>query len=148
MERPYTISQLGQAAGVPISTVRYYERNGLLRPDGRTEANYRIYGASALKRLRFIRAAQANGFTLDDISALLAFRDGTTLPCKAVQTLVEQRLLDLQKRLKELRHVQEILKSSLEMCRKSEPLGKCFVIDKLSATSSSATRGRPGSSGS
>ncbi len=66
-----TIGELAKAAGVPTSTVRYYERAGILRPSGRSAGNYRVYSKSELERLRFIRAAQATGFTLDDIKSLL-----------------------------------------------------------------------------
>ena len=66
----YTIGQLAKEANVPTSTVRYYERVGHLQPDGRSSGNYRVYSPAALKRLRFIRAAQATGFTLDDITTL------------------------------------------------------------------------------
>ena len=57
----YTIGQLAKEGGVPTSTVRYYERIGLLHPNDRTGGNYRVYSDTALERLRFIRAAQATG---------------------------------------------------------------------------------------
>jgi len=63
----YTIGALARAAEVPTTTVRYYERTGLLPPEGRSGGNYRSYSVRSLERLRFIRAAQANGFTLDDV---------------------------------------------------------------------------------
>ena len=81
METIYTIGQLARAAGVPTSTVRYYERIGLVRPAGRTAGNYRVYGEEALECLRFIRAAQATGFALEDISALLNCRRDNTAVC-------------------------------------------------------------------
>ncbi|MGE0827676.1 MAG: heavy metal-responsive transcriptional regulator [Candidatus Binatia bacterium] len=133
----YTIGQLANKAGVPTSTVRYYERVGLLQPDGRSSGNYRVYGPAALHRLRFIRAAQAIGFTLDDVTALLSFRDGTTAPCKEVQTLIEERLADTQQRLADLEHVQGVLKSSLKLCRRGERSGRCRVMDDLSLAASS-----------
>src|SRR5215813_5732090 len=88
----YTIGQLARAAGVPTSTVRYYERIGLLHPDARTAGNYRLYGEDALECLRFIRAAQRTGFTLEDITALLQLRDVTPELCQEVQVLIEARL--------------------------------------------------------
>src|SRR5262249_51075808 len=133
MVASYTIGQLSQAADVPTSTVRYYERIGLLQPEGRSSGNYRVYSAAALKRLRFIRAAQATGFTLDDVTVLLNLRDGTTAPCLEVQTLLEERLADTEQRLADLHHVQSVLKSSLKLCRRSERSGRCRVIDDLSA---------------
>ena len=138
MEPRYTIGRLAREVGVPTSTVRYYERSQLLRPDGRTEGNYRVYGPEALERLRFIRAAQAIGLTLEDITTLLDFRDGRTAPCREVQTLIEERLSELKNRLGQLRHVQAILHSSLRMCRRTERRGRCEVIERLKVAASVA----------
>ncbi len=137
MEPRYTIGRLAYAAGVPVSTVRYYERSRILRPDGRTEGNYRVYGPEALERLRFIRAAQAIGLTLEDITTLLDFRDGRTAPCKEVQSLIEERLLELEKRLEQMGHVRSVLHSSLRLCRRAGRSGRCEVIEKLKLTASS-----------
>ena len=63
----YTISQLARAAETPTTTVRYYERIGLFEPADRSQNNYRLYSDESLRKLRFIRAAQAIGFTLDDV---------------------------------------------------------------------------------
>jgi len=135
---PYTIGQLARAVGVPTSTLRYYERAKILRPDGRSGGNYRVYGAAAFERLRFIRAAQANGFTLDDISVLLSFRDGATARCKQVQALIKDRLVDLRKRMEQMRDVDAVLRSSLKMCRQFERTGRCQVIDNLEQASTSS----------
>lgn len=135
MEQRYTIGRLARAVGVAASTVRYYEKSRLLRPDGRTEANYRVYGPGALERLKFIRAAQANGFTLEGIAALLDLRDGTTAPCREVRTLIEERLADLETRVEQLRHLRTVLKSSLEICRRTADDATCRVIDTLNVAS-------------
>ncbi len=137
MEARYTISQLARAGGVPPSTVRYYERIGLLYPNERTAANYRLYDEEALERLRFIRAAQATGFALEDIISLLNFRSDDTAVCHDVQVLIEERLSDLEKRMADLRRVQRVLKTTLERCRETEWKGRCQVIDTLAATSAS-----------
>jgi MerR family mercuric resistance operon transcriptional regulator len=132
----YTIGQLARAVAIPTSTVRYYERSGLLQPDGRTESNYRFYGTAALERLRFILAAKANGFTLEDVQALLDFRAGHTAPCAKVQQLIEERLLQLETRLEQLQHVQEVLHSALDECRTVDPTGKCRTMDNLNVAAS------------
>ena len=131
MEETKTIGQLARDAGLPTSTVRYYERVGLIRPSGRTMGNYRIYRTRALDRLRFIQAAQSTGFTLSDIKALLKFQDGETAPCEDVRILIEDRLKITEERLRELRHVKKVLKSSLEICQASEEDEQCQVIEKL-----------------
>ncbi len=80
MGSTYTIGKLAKAAEVPVSTVRYYEKRGLLTPDQRTPSSYRLYGEESLQRLRFIRAAQTSGFTLEDIAMLLDLREGSLDP--------------------------------------------------------------------
>ena len=135
MSDGFTIGELARTVGVPTSTVRYYEREGLLRPDGRTGANYRVYGADAVERLRFIRAAQASGFSLEDVATLLSLRDGRTAPCREVQDLIESRLTDVTERLKDLARVERVLKASLKLCRQNERRGRCEVIDTLTVAS-------------
>ncbi|MBI4586006.1 MAG: MerR family DNA-binding protein [Planctomycetes bacterium] len=122
---------------MPTSTVRFYERRRLLRPDDRTLSNYRIYGDGAINRLRFIRAAQENGFSLKDVLALLNFRDGKTSRCREVQGLIKTRLADLERRAEELRQVQALLHSSLKACREFERTGRCRVIESLDFASTS-----------
>ena len=145
MIKSYTIGELARRAEVPTSTVRYYERAGLLRPAGRTASNYRFYGEDAFERLRFIRAAQATGFTLHDITSLLELRDGTAVPCREVQVLIEARLGDVAKHLEGLQHVQKVLHASLDICRQAEAKGRCDVIENLkvaAATGASQTARR------
>ena len=127
MARSRMIGELASAAGVPTSTVRYYERSGLLSPSGRSAGNYRLYSEEDLARLRFIRGAQATGFTLDDVHELLR-----PAPCGEVQALIEARLEQVRTRMRELRHVERVLRASLETCRQHQATGRCEVIDDLS----------------
>ena len=131
----YTIGELAEAAGVPRSTLRYYERSGLMAPTGRTDGNYRYYDAEALERLRFIRAAQAAGFTLTDVSGLLDLRDGSRAPCREVETLIEKRLAEITAKRKELCSLEEVLRTSLQLCRASLNKSHCDVIENLSGDS-------------
>jgi DNA-binding transcriptional MerR regulator len=135
METTYTIGQLARVSGVKTSTIRYYERIGILHPEGRTASNYRLYDEEALQRLRFIRASQATGFTIEDITNLLRLRDGTSGLCEDVQVLIEERLSDLDRRLADLWHMQRVLKATLEKCRATQWSGRCQIIDTLTATS-------------
>jgi MerR family mercuric resistance operon transcriptional regulator len=138
----HTIGELARVSGVPTSTVRYYERIGLIHPEGRSEGNYRLHRGETVERLRFIRAAQATGFTLEDVTALLHLRDEATSCCKEVQVVIEQRLSDVKQRMEDLRHVQSVLKSSLDKCRRSEHSGHCQVLERLNAASSAKPRRR------
>lgn len=130
MNGQYTISQLARAAEIPTTTVRYYERIGLVEPEDRSYGNYRLYGDDSLNKLKFIRAAQAIGFTLDAVRALLG--DGGSGPCCGdVQQLIEDRLGDIDQRLEDLRHVQRVLKTSLAKCQMSNPQRACHVLESL-----------------
>lgn len=136
MDGHYSIGELAREAGVPTSTVRYYERVGLVRPDGRSGSNYRFYRKEALERLRFIRAAQSTGFAIQDISRLLDFRDGATAPCEEVQTLIEERLSETKSRMSDLRRTESVLKACLKLCRTPASKDRCQVMEKLDAASS------------
>jgi MerR family mercuric resistance operon transcriptional regulator len=121
------IGRTARAAGVATSTLRYYEREGLIQPAERTPNGYRLYDSAAVERLEFIRAAQAVGFTLDDIRALLEL-DGES-PCQQVQALIQRRLAEINKKLKNLRQVRATLAGALERCRKSRK--RCAVVADL-----------------
>ncbi len=136
MSKHLTIGELAQAAEVPTSTLRYYERIDLVRPSGRTDGNYRYYGEDALEQLRFIRSAQGIGFRLEDVQTLIDLRDGSTTPCREVQELIQERLADAATRMKDLRRIQRVLRSSLEVCRKAERSGRCEVLNSLTTKAS------------
>jgi MerR family mercuric resistance operon transcriptional regulator len=131
MAGQYTISQLARAVGVPTTTLRYYERAGLLEPEDRSQGNYRLYTDESLRRLKFIRAAQSIGFTLEDVKTLLGSHEDENPSCPGVQVLIQARLADIEERLKDLCHVQRVLKSALQKCRKSEQIACCHVIETL-----------------
>ena len=144
MGQQHTIGQLAREVGVPVSTVRYYERVGLLAPQGRTEANYRFYDEETLERLRFIRAAKDAGFALEDVATLLELRDGSLAPCSEVQTLIENRLYAIGERIDDFRRVQRELEACLEICRAERDPAHCQVLDRI-ADEAALTPGPPSS---
>ncbi len=146
MEPQYTIGRLARAAGLPTSTVRYYERVGLLRAPDRSEGNYRLYDQEDLDRLRFIRAAQAIGFTIENIRTIVQHDHGEPLLCEDVRKVLENRLADVEERLSDLRHVERVLRSALETCRKTAGSGSCEVIDRLSQAPLPALEAAPSTS--
>ena len=130
-EGEYTISQLATAAGIPTTTMRYYERVGLIEPEDRSAGNYRLYTDDSLRKVKFIRAAQGTGFTLDDIRQLLAAEDGRIPRCCDVQPLLNERLADVEQRLRDLQDVKRVLQSALRKCRRGKPRDPCCVIESL-----------------
>lgn len=138
------IGTLAAAAGVPTSTVRFYERRGLLPADARSPSKYRLYGDAALERLRFIRSAQSSGFTLEDIVALLELREERTVPRSEVQAMLSSRLSDVRRRLSELREVERVLKQSLDACSRGGDGNCCPVVQRLTVSASGPPAKKPG----
>ena len=129
----YTIGQLAEAADVPTTTVRYYERRKLITPEGRSDSNYRVYGEASLQRLRFIRAAQKAGFTLSDIETLLELQNELDAPTNEVQTLIAERLDEVREQISHLEVVRKELERWRQRCRCGAESGHCEVIEGLSA---------------
>ncbi|MHB2165210.1 Zn(2+)-responsive transcriptional regulator, partial [Proteus mirabilis] len=74
----YRIGQIAKLSNVTKDTIRFYEKQGLMEHDRRTEGGYRLYTEQDLQRLRFIRYAKELGFTLDAITELLSIRVDTS----------------------------------------------------------------------
>src|SRR5436853_7422591 len=121
----FTIGQLARAANVPTSTLRFYERTKLLSPTARSDGNYRQYDSAALERLRFIRAAQATGFSIEDIRELLSLSYSDAPPCDDVLSLMNNRLGEVRERLKKLRHVERVLSKALNECCCGKTIDMC-----------------------
>ena len=126
----YSIGQLARAVGVPTSTLRYYERTGLLKPDARSGGNYRVYSQASLERLQFIRSAQAVGLSLDDAKEMLDVANGSPAPCKAVVGLAKRRLKEVREKLDHLKTVEKTLAKAVASCC-SDADGLCNKVAHL-----------------
>ena len=89
-----TIGKLGEAAGVKVPTIRYYEQIGLLPEAERSAGNQRLYSRKAQERLAFIRHARDLGFTLEAIRDLLSLSDRPDQSCAAADCRVIEVLGD------------------------------------------------------
>jgi MerR family transcriptional regulator, copper efflux regulator len=137
-----TIGKLANAAGVGVDTVRFYERAGLLKKPQRTAAGYRLYAESEAGRLRFIRRAKALGFSLEEVTELLRLNDGGGRR-GAVRALAEQRLSEIEQKLRELSRMRETLRHLVHQCHGDGPLAGCPIIEAvLPAGASSPTARR------
>jgi DNA-binding transcriptional MerR regulator len=94
---------VAKAAGVGVQTLHYYERLGLLQKPKRSEANYRLYSPEAIRRVRFIKKAQALGLTLEETKEILDLKDHGREPCRKVAELGEKHLQEIDARLTQLR---------------------------------------------
>lgn len=123
------IGQLAKRTGVPIDTVRHYERIGLLRPAARLASGYRRYGDAELKRLRFIRRAKALGFTLGEIHGLLTLSAGRNV--QSIRKAASVRLADIERRMEELTHIRESLRQLVAACPGHGRAEACPILNAL-----------------
>lgn len=66
-----TVSQVARWTGVSVRTLHYYDEVGLLRPSGRSEAGYRLYGPADLERLQQVLFFRELGFSLEEITRIV-----------------------------------------------------------------------------
>ncbi|GAB4266712.1 MAG: hypothetical protein Kow0080_08170 [Candidatus Promineifilaceae bacterium] len=97
-----TIGELAKRVGVATSTLRFYEKDGLIAPDGRSDSGYRLYHPEQEKRLRFIQRAQRLGFSLNDIKVLLNGLDNEVLSSEVVIETARRRYHELDRQLTSL----------------------------------------------
>ena len=107
-----TIGKVAKRTGFSTSAIRYYERQGLLRPS-RLLNGYRFYDEGAIKVLRFLRQAQTLGITLKEIKQLLELTDDGRRPCKAVRELARQHLADIEVKMRQLQSLRIELRNLL-----------------------------------
>ncbi|MBN6150207.1 heavy metal-responsive transcriptional regulator [Xanthomonas sp. AmX2] len=125
------IGQLARQSGVPIDTVRYYERQQLLPPPARSASGYRIYRADDVARLQFIRRAKALGFTLEEIADLLDISDRRDGEMAQVKRAAAEKLALIDARLRDMQHMRDALAQLVDACPGHGPLGQCPIIAAL-----------------
>ena len=127
--KPMRIGTLAKRAGVRIDTVRYYERSGLLKHRGRLASGYREYTELELARLRFIRRAQALGFSLHEASDLLAL--SAKRDVGRVRRSAQTKLADVQARIAALEKVRDGLSSLIAACPGHGRAEDCPILKAL-----------------
>jgi DNA-binding transcriptional MerR regulator len=100
-----TIGQLSAETGVPTSTIRFWERKGLLTPD-RRESGQRRYTAEAVRGVAMLRLLQEVGLTLADIRR---FREERVITPRSWHTLVAEKLADVERQIAALEHARDLL---------------------------------------
>ena len=133
------IGELAKATGTQVETVRYYEREGLLPTPVRTEGNYRIYGASHVERLSFIRHCRSLDMTLGEIRILLGFKDAPDENCELVNTLLDEHIGHVAQRIQELRALERQLKTLRAQCQETQQAARCGILSELSSPARTQT---------
>jgi DNA-binding transcriptional MerR regulator len=132
------VDEVAKAAGVGVQTLHYYERIGLLAKPQRSATNYRLYSPEAIRRVRFIKKAQAIGLTLEETKQILNLKDHGRAPCHRVVELGQKHLQEVEARLRRLRAFHRLLARSVSEWGKDDRPGRvcaggfCDLIERLS----------------
>ena len=127
----YAIGQIAKQSGVSVETIRYYEKEGLLEKPERKDSGYRQYNGGAIDRLFFIQQAKELGFSLKEIGELLSIKSDVNTVCSDVKHLAEDKLSDIQSKIKMLRRMEKSLKKLVDACPGKAPISDCPILDSL-----------------
>lgn len=118
------IGQLARKSGTSVDTIRWYEKIGLIRPADiqRTANNYRQYPPAIVERLRLIKQSKALGFSLQEVGQLLELTDQARLGCDTVGPMVDEKLILIEAKIRELMDFKRRLQQLREECQ-----GDCRV---------------------
>lgn len=110
------IGEAADAAALPVKTVRYYADIGLVVPEGRSGAGYRVYGKEEIAKLAFVRRARAFGFSVEECRELLALYEDRGRASADVKRIALERLAEIELRLKELKSLRDELRLLADAC--------------------------------
>lgn len=126
------IGELAKRAAVPIDTVRYYEREGLIPPPVRRASGYRDYLDADVDRLRFMRRAKGLGFTLHEIRDLLSLTAFSGDDMAALNARTQAKLRDVEDRIHSLTRIRDALQGLVHACPGHGALNRCPILAALS----------------
>lgn len=127
--KPLTIAGLARESGVTVETIRYYQRRGLIAEPRKPAVGYRHYPTETIDRIRFIKKAQALGFTLDEIRSLLELGDGR---CRETRHLAEHKLAAIRSKIRDLSAMESVLVDLIEACTANPSQKGCPLIRAMS----------------
>ena len=126
-----TIGDVADAAGVGVETIRYYERRKLVPQPRRGLGAFRRYTGSHVNRVRFIKRAQALGFSLEEVSTLLMLEDGADRA--KIRRIGAARLEETRRRIRDLRRIEKVLTRLLHDCEAHAKAPRCPIIAAIEA---------------
>lgn len=128
----FTIGKLASQASISNDTLRYYEKEGLIEPAGKSPAGYRLYDQNSARRIRFIRHAQLCGFTLSEIRELLVLRVRDKACCGDVRNRAIEKKLQIENKIHAMKAMSKALDQLIAECEDAaQPVGECTIIAAL-----------------
>ena len=131
MAETFQIGQLATKLAVPVETIRYYEREGLLPKPARSSGNFRLYSTIERERLEFILNCRALDMTLQEIRKLLLLRDAPERGCAEVNVLLDEHIGHVTERMRALRRLHIELKALRRHCEVPSASRNCGILHEL-----------------
>lgn len=129
-----TIGRVAEKSQVTADTIRFYEREGLIKPAGKSVSGYRLYTDEAVRRIGFIKHAQQCGFSLVEIRELLELRKADDACCDDIYRVAAEKNLQLAAKIKALNSMSEALTRLMESCSHDKTsLDNCPILGALEA---------------
>lgn len=122
---------------LPLSAIRFYEKQRLLKRPRRTEGGFRLFTAQDVQHIHFIRRAQQLGFSLNEIRDLLMLQTGEVAACSHVRDLLKTKLSSVREKLAEIQKLENQLAADLKKCERTLRRGEhardvcCPVLDEI-----------------
>ena len=129
--KPFTIGVLARETGVTLEAIRFYERRGLVPSPPRSKSGYRVYPPETAKRLRFIKRAQALGFSLEEVKELLALRASPTAKSTDVRKRTTDKIQDIEAKIRTLEDMKSALVNLTNTCSGCCPASECPILDSF-----------------
>ena len=124
------IGAAAQASGVSAKMIRYYESIGLLARAGRLDSGYRDFDGRDLHDIRFIRRARDLGFSIAEITRLLALWRDRARPSRDVKAIAEKHIGELERKIADTRSMLTTLRRLADCCH-GDARPDCPILDDL-----------------
>lgn len=132
------IGDVAESLGVPVETIRYYERCGLLDKPTRTGSNYRLFSDEQVERLGFILNCRNLDMTHEEIRRLLKLRHRPPKDCTEVNGLIDEHIAHIDERISELRSLSKQLHELRTSCNEVRSVDACEILSTLRRPPSTA----------
>lgn len=132
----FQIGELAKRCGVTADTLRFYEKNALIKPAGRSDSGYRLYSAENQKQVAFILRAKDLGLSLDEIKELLEIKlEATEHSCAEVKAITTAKLKIIDDKIEELTRIRSALKKINDACcgEIEDDASHCSILGALAS---------------
>lgn len=127
------IGEASKATGIPVETIRYYEKIGMVPKPGREASGYRHYQQSHLDRLLFIKRCRNLDMAQDEIRELIRLADQPDADCSEVDALLARHLSHVRERLRELASLEDTLEQLQHACSEGRTVSQCGILGGLTS---------------